>query len=58
MNGIITRILFEITYFFALLIMLPFNFFMAVLYLIYEVGRVYPRELYDAVYRFYYGNEQ
>lgn len=55
---ILKRIAFEITFFLALVILLPFHFCHALILLTIEVCKHYPREIYAGVAGFYYGDDE
>ena len=55
---ILKRIAFEITFVFALIILLPFHFVHAVLLLMFEIAKHYPQAIYIGVSNFYYGNDE
>lgn len=54
---ILKRAAFEVTFFFALLIMLPFHFVHALFLLCIEILKYYPAAIYTGVASFYYGEE-
>ena len=54
---ILKRIAFEITFFFALIILLPFHFAHAVSLLMLEIAKYYPNAIYETIKNFYYGKD-
>ena len=52
------RIAFEITFFFALIVLLPFHFIHAMILLALEVCKHYPNAIYQLVSDFYYGENE
>lgn len=57
-GAIFKRTMFEITFMFALIIMLPFHFLHAMCLLIWEIIKHYPPAIYEGVAGFYYGEDK
>ena len=55
--GIAKRIIFEISFLIAFLVLMPWHIFYAFILLIIECFKVYPTEIYNLMVRIYYGEE-
>ena len=55
--NVVKRIGFEITFAFAIIILMPIHFIQALFLLIIEVGKAYPPIIYDMCVRMWYGKD-
>ena len=58
LKKILKRTAFEVTFFIALIVLLPFHFIHAMILLAFEVCKHYPNAIYELVGNFYYGKDE